>query len=516
MSPVRRRLLTLVACGTLGWASFACQDDRTSQVVDALPAESLSEPTAIPDASGDSSLDPTGGGDLLDAGPLGEYIAKPYRGDLSTILETRVLRVLTSRNSFDYFIHAGRHGGYQYEMVKAFTKALNRKHSGERNLTPIRFELLPVRSEQLIPMLLAGKGDLIAARMTITEQRAEQVLFSIPYRTVDERLVARSDLQGLEEIRELSDFSGLRISARRSSSYYESLLKANRQLESEGLTPIVIETVDEALETEDVLALVAAGRFPMTTADSIIAETAVSLHPALTVIPGVALREGGRLAWAVHPESTALQGALNAFLPRYREGSLLGNIAVKKYFEDAGQLRVRNGAKEAGGLSPYDDLLRIYADRYDFDWRLMAAVAYQESEFDQSARNRSSATGLFQIKPETAREPYVDIPDIAGEENAANNIHAGIKYLAWIKARYFDSVEGMEEAERIRMALAAYNAGPRTLINARRRAQRMGLDPNIWFQHVELALLEARKTEPVKYVSDINQYYVSYILLGIE
>jgi membrane-bound lytic murein transglycosylase MltF len=93
---------------------------------------------------------------------------------------------------------------------------------------------------------------------------------------------------------------------------------------------------------------------------------------------------------------------------------------------------------------------------------------------------------------------------------------AGLKYLSWIKGRYFDIEAEMRERDRIRMALAAYNAGPRTLINARRRAFKLGLDPNRWFRNVELALLDMRKVEPVKYVSEINQRYLAYVLLGLE
>jgi membrane-bound lytic murein transglycosylase MltF len=74
----------------------------------------------------------------------------------------------------------------------------------------------------------------------------------------------------------------------------------------------------------------------------------------------------------------------------------------------------------------------------------------------------------------------------------------------------------MRERDRIRMSLAAYNAGPRTIINARRRASKLGLDPNRWFRNVELALLDMHKTEPVKYVSEINQRYLAYVLLGVD
>jgi len=349
--------------------------------------------------------------------------------------------------------------------------------------------------------------------MTVTPERARRVRFSMPYRRVDELVVIR---KGAAPIRALSDLAGRSVAVRRSSSYYESLLAASRTLERAGHPPIRIETVDERLETERILALVAAGRFECSVADSIVATTAIALFPELSIVPGLKLREGGELAWATHPSADRLQQELDAFLPAYREGSLLGNMTAKKYFEDFGRLKLQLDAHGSSHLSPWDELLQRHAARHGFDWRLMAAVAYQESRFRQSARSSQGAVGVFQIKPSTAREPYVGITEIEGRKNVENNIQAGIKYLAWIKARYFDVVPGMRERDRLRMTLAAYNAGPATLINARNRARRMGLDPDRWFRNVELALLAMRKPEPVKYVSDINQHFISYALLGFE
>jgi membrane-bound lytic murein transglycosylase MltF len=206
---------------------------------------------------------------------------------------------------------------------------------------------------------------------------------------------------------------------------------------------------------------------------------------------------------------------MNQFLPRYRQGSLLGNIAIRKYFENIGQIRLRVGDR-GSRLSEYDELFKKYAQQYGFDWRLIAAVAYQESRFDQKARNRSGATGLFQIKPATAREPYIGIPQIAGEGNAEHNIHAGVKYLAWIKRRYFDPKPGMKEKDRVRMTLAAFNTGPAAVRRAIARAEAMNLDPGRWFRNVELSMLSLRRSEPVKYVSEVNKRYLSYVLLGVE
>ena len=458
------------------------------------------------------------GGDVASASPealadepLGHHTARAYSGSLETVLERRFLRVLTSNNSFDYFIHQGHHAGYQFEMVRAFTEYLNERFPAKRGQPPIQFEILPVRSEELIDLLEAGYADMIAARMTITAGRAERVEFSKPYRTVDEELVGH----GLSPMpRSLADLSGRSVAIRKSSSYFDSLIRANEALEAAGRLGISIVPVDEALETEAILALVAEGQYDYSVADSMIAETAVVVFPSLR-LTGLTLREEARLAWAAPAAARALLDEMNRFLERYGHGSLLGNVGVKRYFENHHRLR-RRFSEETTELSQYDDHFRAYAAQYGFDWRLLAAVAYQESRFDQSARNRWGATGLFQLKAATAAEPYIGIPDIAGESNAENNVHAGARYLAWIKARYFDSVEGMSERDRLRMALAAYNAGPRTLINARNRAERMGLDPTRWFRHVELALLSMNRSEPVKYVSEINQRYLSYVLLGIE
>ena len=462
-------------------------------------------------SSGPRPADPLG---EVASDPLGRHVADRYPASLETILERRSLRVLTSRNAFDLFLHDGRRGGFQYEMASAFVEFLNERHrSGEgEGALPIHLELLPVHDDQLIPLLLEGAADLIAARLTITPERAARVRFSEPYRTVDELLVTHDRTPGIESIEGLS---GRRVVVRQSSSYAESLAELDRELVAAGLDPIEIEFVDERLETERILELVAARRFPYTVADSMIAELAVEIHPQLRIVDVEPLRRGGRLAWATHPSATDLTEEMNAFLARYEEGSLLGNMAVQKYFEAESALAARF-AEGDGGISEYDPLFRANAERFDLDWRLVAAMAYQESRFDPTARNRSGAVGLLQIKPETAREPYVDIPEIEGVENVNENVRAGLKYLSWIKQRYFDSDPEMRERDRLRMALAAYNAGPRTLIRARQRAEQLDLDPNRWFRNVELALLDMRKTEPVVYVSEINQRYLAYLLLGIE
>jgi membrane-bound lytic murein transglycosylase MltF len=448
-----------------------------------------------------------------DTHQLDAHLDSAYRADLADVLERRYLRVLTSNNAFDYYLDGGRRRGFQYEMVRAFVKQLNKRHPPPPGMPKIQFEMIPVADGDLVPMLVAGRGDLIAARLTVTPDRAAEVSFSRPYRTVDEVVVQR---RSAPPIKDLKALGGKRVAVRRSSSYHESLVDENEKLRKAGIAPIRIELVDDALPTERILALVANGSLERTVADSMLADIASKLHPELQALDAVRLRQDGRLAWAVQKNAKALLAEVDAFLPQYKEGSLHGNMAVEQYFLNLQPIQRRLEEGETSTISPWDDTFRQLGPRYGFDWRLMAAVAWQESRFDPTARNRSGATGLFQIKPETAAEPYVGIPDVKGANNVKNNIQAGIKYLAWIKQRYFDPIEGMSEQDRVRMTLAAYNAGPRNVARARNRARKMGLDPDRWFRNVELAMLALKKREPVRYVSEINQSYVAYLLLGYE
>ena len=120
--------------------------------------------------------------------------------------------------------------------------------------------------------------------------------------------------------------------------------------------------------------------------------------------------------------------------------------------------------------------------------------------------------GLFQIKPETAAEPYVDIPEVKGHENVKKNIHAGIKYLAFLRDRYFSDPQ-FTANNQLAFSWAAYNAGPANVRKMRNKAKKMGLDPNVWFGNVELAAAKTVGREPVQYVRNIFKYYVAYALV---
>jgi membrane-bound lytic murein transglycosylase MltF len=151
-------------------------------------------------------------------------------------------------------------------------------------------------------------------------------------------------------------------------------------------------------------------------------------------------------------------------------------------------------------------LFEKYGDRYQVPWLILAALAYQESRMDQSLRSRRGAVGVMQVLPSTASDPNVGIPDI---ESLENNIHAGTKYLAFLRKRYF-SGEEMDELNQWLFSLAAYNAGPRRVAQLRSGATQMGLDPNQWFDHVEEVAAKRIGRETVQYVSNVYKYYIAY------
>ncbi|HEX9773150.1 MAG TPA: transglycosylase SLT domain-containing protein [Steroidobacteraceae bacterium] len=153
-----------------------------------------------------------------------------------------------------------------------------------------------------------------------------------------------------------------------------------------------------------------------------------------------------------------------------------------------------------------------YAKQYDFDHLLIAAQAYQESRIDQRLKSQAGAVGVMQIKPATAADPNVGVPDVHAMES---NIHAGVKYLRFVSDRYFGDAK-FDELNRHVFAFAAYNAGPARVQKLRKQAGAEGLDPDEWFNSVEIVAGREVGREPVDYVRNILKYWVAYRLAQDE
>jgi membrane-bound lytic murein transglycosylase MltF len=435
---------------------------------------------------------------IKEAEKLKTHLDKVEYGGLENILKKKYLRVLTTKNPYDYYIHQGKTKGLQYEMVKEFTKYLNEKYV-KKNELRIVFEMIPVDFDQLIPMLIAGKGDVIAVGLTRTSKRETRIRFVNPYQKVDDVIITRKEF--------MTNFWRDKIFHVQGNSSYKRILSENK---------INVEVINPNFNAADIMGFVSLKKYDYTLVNSFWAKTLIKGFKNLAIISDNPFRKKVKINWAVRNNNTKLLNELNAFIPKIKKGTMLGNLLNYKYFYNVAKIKSKNFDINSNIISLYDETIKKYAQKFKFDWRLLAALCFQESRFNQGIENKWGAIGLFQIKQMTANEPYIKIKEIGGEKNYDNNVHAGVKYLSWIKKRYFDPNTEMKEEAKLRMMMASYNAGPRRVQQAIIKAKEMGLDPNKWFRNVEIAMLKLGYPEPVIYVSEINKHYVSYVLLGIK
>jgi len=226
----------------------------------------------------------------------------------------------------------------------------------------------------------------------------------------------------------------------------------------------------------------------------------------LVVHDNIVFRENAEIALAMRQESPKLKELLDGFVHENRVGTLITNVLLNKYGRNISWVRPALERDPFRTFEQLAGLFRTYGAKYDIDWLMLASFAFQESAFDQSVRSPVGAIGVMQVMPATAADRAVGIPDI---EDLENNVHAGTKYLFVLRDHYF-SDEAMDPTERMLFTMAGYNAGPNRINRLRREAAKRGLDPNVWFNNVELVVAAKVGREPITYVSNIYRYYIAY------
>jgi len=431
-------------------------------------------------------------------------LSKPWSGDLDGMVERRVIRVLTVYGLGTYFIDNGQERGITYEMFKMFEDEVNQRAG--KKIVRVHVIFIPVARDELIAGLLEGHGDIAAAGLTITPEREALVDFSDPIsRELSEILVTGPSAPSISSI---DDLAGREVYVRASSSYRASLDALNRRFADEGIDPLIIQNISEFLEDEDILEMVSSGSLEWAVVDDYKARIFVDVFENLIVRDDIVFRTGGQLAYAIRQDSPQLMSALNEFLKTHRQGTLKGNILINRYIKDFDW--TKNALKEED-YQRYLEVVGIfekYGEKYGFDYLMVTAQGYQESRLLQSAHSQVGAIGIMQLLPSTAADPNVGIPDISGSEE---NIHAGVKYLDFIRNRYFNDPE-MDDVNKTLFALAAYNAGPARVAELRTKAEKQGYNPDKWFDNVEIIAAREIGHETVQYVANIVKYYVVYRL----
>ena len=427
---------------------------------------------------------------------------EPWIGDFDKMTEKRQIRVLVTYSKTFYFLDRGQQRGLTYDLLEEFEKYVNQKFKAKT--LKINVVYIPVRRDELIPGLEKGLGDIAVANLTITSQRRKHVDFSNPLMTgVQEVLVTGPSASTVVN---LDDLAGKQIHVRKSSSYYESLVELNASLKKNGKKPIKLIPADDSLEDEDLLEMVNAGLIPMIIMDSHKAQFWTQIFDKIQVHSEISVRTGGEIAWAFRKNSPKLKAVINKFVASHKEGTLIGNMLFKRYLKNTKYVKNSLSKKE---LKKFEDMVKLfkkYASRYDFDYLMITAQAYQESGLDHSKTSPAGAIGVMQLLPATAADPNVNIPDI---EKLENNIHAGTKYLRFIINQYYQD-EGMDNVNKLLFAFASYNAGPAKVDRLRKETAAMGLDPNVWFHNAEIAAAKIIGRETVQYVSNIYKYYIAY------
>ena len=450
--------------------------------------------------------------DITDTGeaepeePLLASALRPWMGDLDGMVERGMIRAAIPFGLTTYFLDGADQKGLTYENVLNFEQHL-KKHLG-KEASRLTLVVIPTSRDRLFPMVTEGLADLAAGTLTITPERQAIVDFSDPFATdVREVLVTGP---AAPEIRSAEDLLGTKIHVRRSSSFYEHLQGLNERRAAEGKPPIPVVEADEKLTTDDFLEMVDAGIFPATVADDFVAAFFSQVFENIRVRQEMVLAADQSIAWAFRKNSPRLAEAVNAYVETARKGTKAGNILLAKYLKNTKWVANALAPGEREKFMSTIGLIKTYADRYGFDWLMIAAQAYQESRLDQSKRSAVGAIGIMQVMPQTARDPNVGIPDI---HVAEPNVHAGVKYLRFVRDQYFSGPE-LAELDQTLFSFAAYNAGPGNIRKARRHAEKLGLDPNVWLDNVEIAAGKVVSREPVVYVRNIYKYYIAYKSIG--
>lgn len=444
---------------------------------------------------------------------IGDQIA-PVSLDLEEIKARGKLVALVGNSSSSYFIYRGRPMGFEYEMLLAFAKDLG-----------VTLEVvIPEDMNDLFDMLNSGEGDLIAASLTVTKERAEMVKFSDYLMKTRQVLVQRKpdgwqrmnwDKIRRQLIRNQLDLIGKEVHVRRNSSYFSRLKSLSDEIGGD----IKIQTVAGDIETEVLIKKVAEGEIDFTVADEHIAQLNATYYANLDVATPISFPQ--QLAWASRKNSPQLINAINDWLSKARKSSDFHHLVMKYYKNRKGYLaRSSSGyhSQFGGRLSIYDDIFKKQAANLGWDWRLVASIAYQESKFNHQLVSWAGASGLMQLMPETAKRFGGD-----SSMTAEQSVKVGVRFLTYLDDYWKDEIP--DSAQRLPFVLASYNAGLGHILDARRLAEKYGNSANTWGD-VSFFLLNkserrfysdpvsrhgyCRGTEPVKYVSEISGRYEQY------
>ncbi len=462
-------------------------------------------------------------------------ISPPISRDLAQIRERGSLVVLAPYNSTTYFIYQGEPLGYEYELLRAFAKDLG---------VPLKM-IVVADPKSLFPLLNSGDGDIAAGRLVPSVDPTTELQNSTPvaftralYRTepalVQQQQAPSTAGEGAEKalepgpanplpevdidarlVTQPAQLAGRTVSLPEKSQYRRTLVELSDEISGD----IHVVEMGEKVYDEALAQKVARGEVQFTVMQKNLADLKEAEFKNLKVRP--ILGQSHSVSWAVRKNSPELMKELNRWIEEKKNGTFFDSL-YQKYFIDRRRYLERVQSEyltsKTGKLCEFDELIKQYAGELNWDWRLLASQAFQESRFKPAARSWAGATGLLQLMPATARE--------FGVTNAldpTDNVQGAVKFLKWLQ-RYWEK-RVPDEGERLKFILASYNCGAGHVEDAQRLTEKYGGDPQKW-DDVSYWLLQkstqqyssdpvvkfgfCRGLEPVNYVTNILERFDHY------
>jgi len=437
---------------------------------------------------------------------LTERLAREkFTGDLDAMIKRRVIRILVVSDRTYLFFDGMQMRGIMHEVFGALEAELNKKYKTGNSRVSLLF--IPVDRDKIINALAEGRGDIVGKPAAITDEWKKYGDFTDPIRENISYVVVTGPKS--PPLSKVEDLSGQEVYIHKQSAFYLAIQKLNARFKSEGRPPVIVKEADPNLTEEDVLEMLNAGLIGVTIARDLYADFWSKIYTGIRPHKDILVASGESTGFAVRKNTPQLVAALNEFVKDHRVGTSFGNTVLNRYLKDTKWVKNSLDDGELKKFNQMANLFQRYADEYSLPYLLVAAQAYQESGLNHEAKSSVGAVGVMQIKPETAAGNPINIPDV---HILDKNIQAGVKYFRFMMDRYFKD-EPMDITNKGLFTLASYNAGPGRIASLRRKAQAEGLDPNRWFNNVELIASREIGRETVQYVSNIFKYYLAYSIV---
>lgn len=431
--------------------------------------------------------------------------------DLDMILQRDTLVAITDNSSTSYFLYKGKPMGYKYDLLNCFADHLD-----------VSLKIIPINNiEEAFIKLASGKTDIIAIDLTITTPRRDFLNFTIPFKETRQVLVQRKYGWGASEentqndtiyIEKLTDLAGKTIHIQKNSAYRLRLRNLAAEIGAK------IEIVEVDIDTDELITMVSEGEILYTVADEHIAMANSTWYDNIDISTAISFPQS--VAWAVKPGSDSLLAVLNDWIASFTKTRHYNQI-FRRYFVNKKAAHLRDlqfHSVKGGKISRYDDLIRKHTEGTAWDWRLIAALIFEESRFNPRAESWAGAYGLTQLMPATAKR--FNVKNIHSPEE---QIKGGIRFLNYLNENLPEDITDLNE--RIKFILASYNIGMSHILDAYDLAKKYGEDPTLWKNGIKYLQLKsqpkyfndpvvragyARGRETKRFVTKVMQRYQDY------